>query len=119
MVNLHMQLRDAGHDLSDQAFHGCFTKSLPLSLDLFIMLYEDNMYDVDLLCGKFAKYEMHQKLRASKSRKGEGSLDGNVTLFGQQSAEKKRKEEVGSLRHHMLWLWEEGPHSVALPREEG
>ena len=30
-------------------------------------------YDVDLLCDKFAKYEMRQKLQAAKSGKGEGS----------------------------------------------
>ena len=41
---------------------------------------------MDLLCDKFAKYEMR---KATKSRKGEGSSDGNVALSGQQSADKK------------------------------
>ena len=97
MVDLRTQLRDAGRDLSDQAFHGYFTESLPTSLDLFITLYDDSTYDVDLLCDKFAKYEMRQKLRATKAGKAEGTSDGNVALFGQQSADKgkgKRKRDL-------------------------
>ena len=73
MVDLRSQLRDAGFNLSDQTFYAYFTESLP-ALDLFITLYEDNTYDVNLLCDKFAKYERCQKLRAIKSGKGEVSI---------------------------------------------
>ena len=92
MVDLRSQLRDAGMNLTDQAFYSYFTESLPPSLDLFVTLYEDNTFDVDLLCDKFSKYEMRQKLRVTKFGRGEGSSDGNIALFGQQSA-KKRKEK--------------------------
>ena len=78
MADLRSQLRDTGYNLSDQAFYTYFTESLPPSLDLFITLEEDNTYDVNLLCDKFAKYEMRQKLRETKSGKGKGSLNGNV-----------------------------------------
>ena len=37
--------------------------SLPSSLDLFITLYEDNSYNVDLLCDRFAKYEIGGSLQ--------------------------------------------------------
>lgn len=55
--------------LSDQVFYSYPTEPSPPSFDLFIALYEDNTYNVNL-CDKFAKYKMYQKLRATKSRKG-------------------------------------------------
>ena len=67
------------------------------SLNLFITLYNDSTHDVDLLCNKFAKYEMCQKLWATKAGKAEGTSDGNVALFSQQSANKgkgKRKQDL-------------------------
>lgn len=36
---------------------------------------------------------MRQKLRATKSGMGEGSSDGKIALFGQQSTEKKGKKK--------------------------
>ena len=97
MVDLRSQLRDAGMNLTDQAFYSYFTESLPPSLDLFVTLYEDNTFDVDLLCDKFSKYEMRQKLRVTKSGRGEGSSDGNIALFGQQSAEKGKEKKKRDL----------------------
>ena len=58
IVDLHTALADAGMTTSDQSFHEYFMNLLPSSLDLFITLYDDPTYDIDLLCGKFAKYEM-------------------------------------------------------------
>jgi len=52
--------------LTDQS---SFSESLPASLDLFITLYKGNMYDIDRLCDQFAKYEMCQKVRDSKTGK--------------------------------------------------
>jgi len=99
MIDLRIQLADAGMILSDQAFYSYFIESLPPSLDLFVTLYEDTNHDVDFLCDKFAKYEMRLKLRAAKSGKDEASGSGSVALFGQQPADKKKKkkEKMGKM----------------------
>jgi len=48
MVDLRIQLVDAGMALSDQAFYSYFNESLPPSLDLFVTLYEDGGDAIDL-----------------------------------------------------------------------
>jgi hypothetical protein len=55
MVDLRLQLADAGLKMTDQAFLSYFVKSLPPSLDPFVTLYEGTNHDVDFLCDKFAK----------------------------------------------------------------
>jgi hypothetical protein len=77
MVNLRIQMADAGMALSDQAFYTYFTLSLPPSLDLLVAVCEDNNYDIDSLCDKIAKYEMRQKLRAIRS----GNAEAASNLF--------------------------------------
>ena len=132
MFDLRSQLSDAGLALTDQAFYSYFTESLPTSLDLFIALYEDNTFDVDLLCDKFAKYKMRQKLRVTKSGKAEGSTDGNIALFGQQSADKKKERKKqdltdvtcygcgkkGHLRRHCPTKKDEKPKNEKLKKRE-
>jgi len=49
--------------IDDQSIFEYFMNSLPSSLDLFITLYEDNSYDVDLLCDRLAKYEIGGSLQ--------------------------------------------------------
>ena len=56
MVDLHIQLSDAGLLLSDQSFYSHFVHWLPKSLNMFTALYEDTTYNIDFLCSKFAKY---------------------------------------------------------------
>ena len=94
MVNLQIQLADAGLSLSDQSFYSHFVRSLPKSLNMFIALYEDMNYDVDFLCAKFTKYEMWLKLHkdmSKKDSKSRGTAEGSIALFGQSSADKKKK----------------------------
>ena len=94
MVNLQIQLADAGLLLSDQSFYSHFVHSLPKSLDMFIALYEDTNYDIDFLCAKFAKYEMwlklHEDMLKKDSKSGE-TAEGSIALFGQLPADKKKK----------------------------
>lgn len=66
MVNLRIQMADAGMTLSDVAFYYDFITSLPPSLDLFVTFCNVNNYNVDSLCDTIAAYEMHKKLRAMK-----------------------------------------------------
>lgn len=66
--------------------------------DLFVALYEDPTHHVDLLCDKFAKYEMRQKLRASRFGNAEAAADGSVVLFCQQTTDKENKEEENEKR---------------------
>jgi len=86
MFDLHTELAGTGMVIDDQSFFEYFTNSLPSSLDLFITLYEDNSYDVDLLCDRFAKYEMRRKLADAKDGKAGGTLDGSPALFGQSAS---------------------------------
>ena len=58
MVDLHIQLTDTSKPITNKSFFSYFIESLPCSLDLFISLYDNSTHDVDLLCSKFAKYEM-------------------------------------------------------------
>ena len=52
MVNLRAEITGTDTTISDQSFYEQFTDSLPTSLDLFIALYEDSTYDVDLFYDK-------------------------------------------------------------------
>jgi len=72
--------------IDDQSFFEYFTNSLPSSLDLFITLYEDNSYNVDLLCDRFAKHEMRRKLADAKDGKAGGTSDSSLALFGQSAS---------------------------------
>ena len=91
MVDLRVQLADAGRPLSDDSFYSYFIDSLPSSLDLLVTLYENPTHDVGLLCDKIAEYEMRQKLRAMKSGKAQAA-EGSVTLFGQQTTDKEKRK---------------------------
>ena len=55
-------------------------------LDLFIALYEDSTYDIDLPCDKFAKYEMWHKLAGLVVGKANTTTDDSLALFGQQAS---------------------------------
>jgi hypothetical protein len=89
MVDLRLQLVDAGMSLTDQAFLFYFVESLPPYLDLLVALCDDTN-NIDFLCDKIAKYEMRLKLRAAKSGKVEAE-SGSVVMFGQQTPDKKIK----------------------------
>ena len=99
MVNLRTELADAGTTISDQSFHEHFTNSLPSSLDLFITLYDDPAYDVDLLCDKSAKYEMRHKLADTKAGKAEGTSDGPLALFDQQASSSSKRQGMRDGKH--------------------
>ena len=85
MVNLRAEITDVGMRINDQFFYERLTNSLPSYLDLFIALYEDSTYDVDL-CDKFAKYEMWHKLAALAVGKANTTTDYLLALFGQQAS---------------------------------
>jgi hypothetical protein len=96
MVDLRSQLLGAGTKLDDETFYEHFTNSLPRSLDLFISIYEDDTYDVERLCNKFAKYEMRCVHANLTEGKDVGTSDGSVAMFGQTSTSKeKAKKEKG------------------------
>jgi hypothetical protein len=104
MVDLRLQLAGAGMSLTDQAFLSYFVESLPPYLDLFVILCEGTNNDVDFLCDKIAKYEMRLKLRAAKSGKVEAE-SGSVVMLGQQTPDKKKKEEeAGYVKGYLLRL---------------
>jgi len=86
MVDLRTELADAGMTISPQFFHECFTNSLPSSLDLFVALYDDPTYDVDLLCDKLAKYEMRRKRRDATARLQLIKWDGSSTIHSHRDA---------------------------------
>jgi len=99
MVDLRTELADAGMTISDQSFHKYFTNSLPSSLNLFITLYDNSTYDVDLLCDKIAKYEMWRRLADTKAGKAEGSSDGSLALFGQQASSSSMGKGKRDMKH--------------------
>jgi len=80
MVDLRIQLADAGRTVEDDSFYAYFVDSLPNTLDLFITLYKDDTYDVELLCDTFAEYEMRKQTRAEKSGKTEAAAGGLMSL---------------------------------------
>ena len=100
MVDIRTELADAGMMISDQSFYEYFTNSLPSSLDLFITLYDDSTYDINLLCNKFAKYEMRCKLAAAKAGRTDASSDGSLAMFGQASSSKKKDKKEKKKRDH-------------------
>ncbi len=60
------------------------------------MFYDDAMFNVDLLCQCFVKWEACWELHGDKFDKIEGtSLGGSVVLFGQQSSTAKKGEQKG------------------------
>ena len=93
MTNLRTQLTDAGMLLTDQAFFSYFVESLPATLNIFITMYEDPSYNINLLCDKFAKYEMRQKLHLAKTGKADAAAEGSIAMFSQQQKEKERKKK--------------------------
>ena len=62
------------------------------SLNLFISLYDDSTHNIDLLCSKFAKYKMQQKMHKLKAGKTEAA-EGSVALFSQKMKDKGKKRE--------------------------
>ena len=91
MVDLHTKLTDTGMAISDQTFYKYFTHSLPTSLNLFITLYEDPTYDVDILCDRFTKYEMQRKVAATRDSRADTTSDATLALYGQHSSSSKGK----------------------------
>ncbi len=79
-----------------------FIKSLPSTLNIFITLYNNPMHNVDLLCDKFAKYKMWQKLHEAKSRKAEAAAKESITL-SQQSKDKEVKRKRHDLTNVMCY----------------
>lgn len=104
MVNLHIQLADAGRALSPTK-RSTLTSSNPY-------LGHSTSSDVDVLCDEPAKPEMRQKRRAAKTGKTGTTCDGSIALFGQQSLEKREEEEetrlharVALRRRGLLYIW--------------
>ena len=99
MVDLRIQLAEAGKPLDDQSFYSYFKASLPSTCAMFVYLYKNPTYDVDDLCNTLAGYEMEQQVRVLKDGKTGAAADTSVALFGQQSkgkdkdkGKKKRRE---------------------------
>ena len=82
MVGLRTQIAQTGRKMPDENFFDYFVASLPKSLDVFISVYEDTTFDVDLLCTKFSRYELHQQARDVVDGKAD---DSAIALFGQQA----------------------------------
>jgi hypothetical protein len=99
MVDVRTELADTGIIINDQSVYGYFTNSLSPSLDLFITLYDDSTYDVDLLCYKFAKHELRHKLAAAKEGKADATADVSLAMFGQASASKKKERKKRDYKH--------------------
>jgi hypothetical protein len=124
MVDIRTELADTGMIINDQSFYEYFTNSLPPALDLFITLHDDSTYDIDLLCDKFAKYEMRRKLAAAKEGKADATSD--VSL-GQASSSKEKEEKEKKRRDYKrITCFKCGkkghiPHPGEMPRrrEEG
>jgi len=62
-------------------------------------LYDNSTYDVNLLCDKFAKYEMQCRLADAKAGKAEGSSDGSLALFGQQASSSSKGKGKRDRKH--------------------
>ena len=93
MTDLHTQLADAGTSITNQAFFSYFIESLPPTLNIFVTMFEDPSYDINLLCDKFARYKMHQKLHLAKTRKADAAAEGSIMLLSQQQKEKEWKKK--------------------------
>ena len=116
MVNLREKLVEAGMTISDQSFHEYFTNSLPSSLNLFITLYDDPTYHVDLLCDKFAECEIRCKLADAKASKAEETSDRSLALFGQQASSSSKRKGKRREAHYLLRVREEGLHQIKMSR---
>ena len=87
MVNLRTELADTGMVINDHTFFLYFTSSLPRSLDLFVTLYDDGRsHDVNVICDRFARYEMRLKLDDTRIAKNDGVPDTPVAMFSQASS---------------------------------
>ena len=87
MVNLRTELADTGMVINDHTFFSYFTSSLPRSLDLFITLYDDGRsHDINVICDRFARYEMRLKLDDTRIAKNDGVPDTPVVMFSQASS---------------------------------
>jgi len=109
MFDLGTELAGTGMVIDDHSFFKYFTNS-PSSLDLFITLYDDSNYGVDLLCDRLAKYEMRRKLADAKDGKAERISDGSLALFGQSASiviqgQRGGNEEEGLTECYLLWMW--------------
>jgi hypothetical protein len=98
MVDIRIELAETGMIINDQYFYEYFTNSLAPSLDLFITLYDDSTYDIDLLCDKFAKYEMRHKLTAATEGKADATSNVSLAMVGQASSLKERRRGRGITR---------------------
>jgi hypothetical protein len=100
MFDLRFQLRDTGLVLSDQSFHCYFMQSLPPSLDILVMFYDDKTYDVELLCERFTRWEACKELRGNKFNKisDKMGLENSMAMFGQHSSRKKKESKKCDLK---------------------
>jgi gag-polypeptide of LTR copia-type len=110
MVDIRTELADTGMIISDQSSYEYFTNSLPPSLNLFITLYDDSTYDIDLLCGKFAKYEMWRKLAAAKEGKADATANVSLAMSGQASASKKKERKKRDYKHITCFKYSKKGH---------
>ena len=98
MVDLCIQLVEAGKALDDQDFYSYFRGSLPSSCDMFVYLYKNPTYDVNDLCNTLAGYKMQQQVCMLKDGKSRAAADVSVMLFGQQS--KGKDKDKGKKKRH-------------------
>jgi hypothetical protein len=100
MFNLRFQLRDTSLALSNQSFHCYFTQSLPPSLNILVMFYNNKTYDVELLCEHFTRWEACKELRGDKFDKigDKMGLENSMAMFGQHSSRKKKESKKCDLK---------------------
>jgi hypothetical protein len=100
MFDLRFQLCDTGLALSNQSFHCYFTQSLPPSLDILVMFYNDKTYDVKLLCEHFTRWEARKELHGDKFNKigNKMGLENSMAMFGQHSSGKKKESKKCDLK---------------------
>ena len=90
MLDLCIQLVEAGKPLDNQDFYSYFRGSLPSSCDMFVYLYKNPTYNVNNLCNTLAGYEMQQQVQVLKDGKSRAAANASVALFGQQSKGKDK-----------------------------
>jgi hypothetical protein len=67
--------------------------------------YDGSTHEVDLLCDKFAKYEMRRRLAAAKEGKAGATSDVSLAMFSQASLSKKKEKKKRLQARYLFQAW--------------
>jgi len=88
LVSLRTQIAHTGRKMTDETFFDSFMASLLKSVDVFVFVYEDKTYNVDLFREKYTRLELQQRTCDLRSRKSDSA---SIAMYGHSASSLPRR----------------------------